>query len=126
MDGEDRGEDDDLDGNELIPSPDSGKSTDNEGLPSPIKIRAGVNESDHEDCDDVMDLENTARSGIIHALSNVSFNIFHGVASFTIANQLMTNVFQQDSSLQCNVDSSSHRTGESMITMTNGSLSAQE
>ena len=92
-----------MDGHEHIPSPDSGKSTDNEGLASPIKIRStgDANESDHEDCDDdvVMDLDNTARTGIIHALTN-------------------------DSTMQCGGGGGGG--AESMMTLTNGSLSAQE
>ncbi|XP_043286255.1 uncharacterized RNA-binding protein C3H8.09c isoform X2 [Venturia canescens] len=102
LDGDDRGDDDDLDGHELIPSPDSGKSTDNEGLQSPIKIATDINESDHEDCDELMDLENNTRAGIIHALSN-------------------------NSSLECNIPESPRRSEDSMLPMTNGgSLTAQD
>lgn len=72
MESEERAEEEDLDGHELLPSPDSGKSTDNEGISSPIKMRSGVLGSDHEDCDELMDVENTAQACIMHALSIVS------------------------------------------------------
>nr|KAF7389743.1 hypothetical protein H0235_018227 [Vespula pensylvanica] len=66
---EERVEEEDLDGHELIPSPDSGKSTDNEAALSPIKIRSDVNGLDHEDCDELIQVENTAQACIMHALS---------------------------------------------------------
>ncbi|XP_048510805.1 uncharacterized protein LOC105688785 isoform X1 [Athalia rosae] len=103
LESDERGEEEDLDGHELLPSPDSGKSTDNEGIPSPIKLRSGVLGSDHEDCDELMDVENTAQACIMHALSI-------------------------DSSLERTSNASS-RGGQSdpvVMALTNGSLSAKE
>lgn len=73
---EERAEEEDLDGHELLPSPDSGKSTDNEAALSPIKIRSDVNGLDHEECDELIHVENTTQACIMHALSIVSNNIF--------------------------------------------------
>lgn len=69
---EERAEEEDLDGHELLPSPDSGKSTDNEAALSPIKIRSDVNGLDHEECDELIHVENTTQACIMHALSIVS------------------------------------------------------
>jgi len=73
---EERAEEEELDGHELIPSPDSGKSTDNEAALSPIKIRSDVNGLDHEDCDELIHVENTTQACIMHTLSIVSFQFF--------------------------------------------------
>lgn len=103
LESDERAEEEDLDGHELLPSPDSGKSTDNEGIPSPIKMRSGVIGSDHEDCDELMDVENTAQACIMHALSI-------------------------DSSLERTSNTSS-RGGPAdpvVMALTNGSLSAKE
>ena len=69
---EERAEEEDLDGHELLPSPDSGKSTDNEAALSPIKIRSDVNGLDHEECDELIHVENTTQACIMHTLSIVS------------------------------------------------------
>lgn len=80
---EERAEEEDLDGHELIPSPDSGKSTDNEAALSPIKMRSDVNGLDHEECDELIHVENTTQACIMHALSIVSyFNILFFLPSF--------------------------------------------
>jgi len=71
---EERAEEEELDGHELIPSPDSGKSTDNEAALSPIKIRSDVNGLDHEDCDELIHVENTTQACIMHTLSIVSLS----------------------------------------------------
>ncbi|KAJ8684201.1 hypothetical protein QAD02_019993 [Eretmocerus hayati] len=56
--GEERGDEEmELDGHVLLPSPDSGKSTDNENALSPIKIRSEVNGSDHDDCEELIVVE---------------------------------------------------------------------
>ncbi|KAL2743857.1 hypothetical protein V1477_007733 [Vespula maculifrons] len=98
---EERVEEEDLDGHELIPSPDSGKSTDNEAALSPIKIRSDVNGLDHEDCDELIQVENTAQACIMHALSI-------------------------DSSLELNSDTNSRGSSGPVMALTNGSLSAKE
>ncbi|KAI4477748.1 hypothetical protein M0804_012576 [Polistes exclamans] len=98
---EERVEEEDLDGHELIPSPDSGKSTDNEAALSPIKIRSDVNGLDHEDCDELIQVENTAQACIMHALSI-------------------------DSSLELNSDANSRGSSGPVMALTNGSLSAKE
>lgn len=74
FDGEERGEEEeDLDGHVvLLPSPDSGKSTDNEGALSPIKVRSDMNGSDHEDCDELMVMENNTQTCFTHTISIVS------------------------------------------------------
>lgn len=75
---EERAEEEELDGHELIPSPDSGKSTDNEAALSPIKIRSDVNGLDQEDCDELIHVDNTTQACIMHTLSIVSFQFrFH-------------------------------------------------
>lgn len=56
----------------LLPSPDSGKSTDNEGALSPLKVRSDMNGSDHEDCDELMVVENNTQSCFAHAIAIVS------------------------------------------------------
>ncbi|EFN67295.1 Zinc finger protein 296 [Camponotus floridanus] len=98
---EERAEEEELDGHELIPSPDSGKSTDNEAALSPIKIRSDVNGLDHEDCDELIQVENTTQACIMHTLSI-------------------------DSSLELNSDTSSRTTSGTVMALTNGSLSAKE
>lgn len=82
---EERAEEEDLDGHELLPSPDSGKSTDNEAALSPIKIRSDVNGLDHEECDELIHVENTTQACIMHALSIVSsfYVSFHFQYKFT-------------------------------------------
>lgn len=81
---EERAEEEDLDGHELLPSPDSGKSTDNEAALSPIKIRSDVNGLDHEECDELIHVENTTQACIMHALSIVS--IFYVSFHFQFSN----------------------------------------
>ncbi|XP_018339681.1 PREDICTED: uncharacterized protein LOC108746992 isoform X1 [Trachymyrmex septentrionalis] len=98
---EERAEEEELDGHELIPSPDSGKSTDNEAALSPIKIRSDVNGLDHEDCDELIHVENTTQACIMHTLSI-------------------------DSSLELNSDTNSRTTSGTVMALTNGSLSAKE
>ncbi|KAL6258535.1 hypothetical protein P5V15_010492 [Pogonomyrmex californicus] len=98
---EERAEEEELDGHELIPSPDSGKSTDNEAALSPIKIRSDVNGLDHEDCDELIHVENTAQACIMHTLSI-------------------------DSSLELNSDTNTRATSGTVMALTNGSLSAKE
>ncbi|XP_024938950.1 uncharacterized protein LOC107265923 isoform X2 [Cephus cinctus] len=102
-DSEERVEEEDLDGHELLPSPDSGKSTDNEGVSSPIKMQSGISGSDHEDCDELTDVENTAQACIMHALSI-------------------------DSSLERSSNSISRENSEPtvVVALTNGSVSAKE
>ncbi|XP_031366815.1 uncharacterized protein LOC102680125 isoform X3 [Apis dorsata] len=98
---EERAEEEDLDGHELLPSPDSGKSTDNEAALSPIKIRSDVNGLDHEECDELIHVENTTQACIMHALSI-------------------------DSSLELNSDTNSRGSSGPVMALTNGSLSAKE
>nr|XP_012230769.1 PREDICTED: uncharacterized protein LOC105677038 isoform X1 [Linepithema humile] len=98
---EERAEEEELDGHELIPSPDSGKSTDNEAALSPIKIRSDVNGLDQEDCDELIHVENTTQACIMHTLSI-------------------------DSSLELNSDTNSRTTSGTVMALTNGSLSAKE
>lgn len=73
---EERAEEEELDRHELIPSPDSGKSTDNEAALSPIKIGSDVNGLDHEDCDELIQVENATQACIMHTLSIVSYQFY--------------------------------------------------
>ncbi|CAD1472012.1 unnamed protein product, partial [Heterotrigona itama] len=106
---EERAEEEDLDGHELLPSPDSGKSTDNEAALSPIKIRSDVNGLDHEECDELIHVENTTQACIMHTLSIIPLPC-------TL----------QDSSLELNSDTNSRGSSGPVMALTNGSLSAKE
>ncbi|KAL2712782.1 hypothetical protein V1478_017737 [Vespula squamosa] len=151
---EERVEEEDLDGHELIPSPDSGKSTDNEAALSPIKIRSDVNGLDHEDCDELIQVENTAQACIMHALSITArtklLKAVVLVAATAVAAATTTaaataavaatatrkhitndrkpiNVFlPSDSSLELNSDTNSRGSSGPVMALTNGSLSAKE
>lgn len=87
---EERAEEEDLDGHELLPSPDSGKSTDNEAALSPIKIRSDVNGLDHEECDELIHVENTTQACIMHALSIVSSFILFPIPQYKFIENLVT------------------------------------
>ncbi|XP_016842219.1 uncharacterized protein LOC100113835 isoform X2 [Nasonia vitripennis] len=105
-----RAEEEELDGHVLLPSPDSGKSTDNENALSPIKIRSEVNGSDHEDCDELMVVENRSSSG---------------QACFTRRPIAIESTLELNASTN-NSLSSGAESAVQLTPLTNGSISAKE
>ncbi|OXU28117.1 hypothetical protein TSAR_012676 [Trichomalopsis sarcophagae] len=127
-----RAEEEELDGHVLLPSPDSGKSTDNENALSPIKIRSEVNGSDHEDCDELMVVENRSSSGQAcftrRPIAIVS--VFDCISSFR-KKQYASLSRQAESTLELNAStnnslSSGAESAVQLTPLTNGSISAKE